>query len=247
MQPRAEFEYWVLKKAYPLSPGLLSEEVYKDKSKLTLLGDELTEKLRGKTVLDFGCGKGNEAIEMVRLGAARVIGVDIREHFLEDARKNAETAGVSDRCTFTTTVCEPVEMITSIDSFEHFAEPEKVLALMASLLAPGGEVLFSFGPTWYHPLGGHMFSVFPWAHVVMTEKALMLWRSEFKRDGATRFGEVEGGLNQMTIRRFERLVEGSAFRLENFECVPIGKLRPIHNRFTREFTTALVRGRMKIR
>jgi len=237
----------MLKRAYPRSPDLLTEEVYEGRSKLFLLGDELTKRLAGKTVADFGCGKGNEAIDMVRRGAKRVIGIDIREHFLDDARRSAEAAGVSDRCMFATTIREPVEIITSIDSFEHFAEPEKILGLMASLLGPAGEVFFSFGPTWYHPLGGHLFSMFPWAHLVMTEKALVRWRGDFRNDGARHFSEVEGGLNQMTIRRFERLVDGSPFQMESLECVPIGKLRPIHNGLTREFTTALVRGRMKKR
>ncbi len=244
MQTLADLQYWMLKKAYPRSPDLLTEQVYEGKSKLSLLGEELTKKLQGKTVIDFGCGKGNEAIEMVRRGAARVIGLDIREDHLEIARRSAEAAGVSDRCVFATSTTEPVEMITTIDAFEHFGEPEKILALMGSLLGPGGELIFSFGPTWYHPLGGHLFSVFPWAHVVCTEAALVRWRSDFRSDGATRFGEVTGGLNQMTIGRFERLVTGSGFRLESLECVPIGKLKPVHNRMTREFTTALVRGRM---
>ncbi len=35
---------------------------------------------------------------------------------------------------------------------------------------PHGAVYASFGPTWYHPLGGHLFSVFPWAHPIFSEK-----------------------------------------------------------------------------
>ena len=69
----------------------------------------------------------------------------------------------------------------------------------------------------------------------------MRWRSEFKTDGATRFHEVEGGLNRMTIRRFVRLVENSRLQFERLETVPIRGL----NRFTwvlpREMSTAIVR------
>ena len=111
-------------------------------------------------------------------------------------------------------------------------------------LQPGGEVLVSFGPTWYHPLGGHLFSVFPWAHLIFSEKALISWRSAFKTDGATRFSEVAGGLNQMTIAKFEALVATSPFKFAALEFVPIKKLRPIHNRLSREFTTAIVRCRL---
>jgi hypothetical protein len=83
--------------------------------------------------------------------------------------------------------------------------------------------------------------VFPWAHLIFTERSLIRWRSDFKTDGATRFHEVEGGLNQMTIRRFERLLAESAFRVVSFDTPPIKKLRPLHNRLTREFFSSYVR------
>ena len=115
---------------------------------------------------------------------------------------------------------------------------------MHSLLKPGGVVMVSFGPTWYHPLGGHLFSVFPWAHLVFSESALVRWRADLRSDKATRFCEVEGGLNQMTIARFERLVRGSRFKLETLQTVPIRALRRVHCHVTREFTTAVVRARL---
>lgn len=140
---------------------------------------------------------------------------------------------------------EAADSVISIDTFEHFADPAGALETIYRLLKPGGECLISFGPTWYHPLGGHLFSVFPWAHLILSEQALMLWRAAFKHDGATRFGEVEGGLNRMTIRRFERLVATSSFASTvGFETVPIRRLRLLHNRLTREFTTAIVRCRL---
>ena len=139
---------------------------------------------------------------------------------------------------------EPADLIVSLDSFEHFADPGDILSTMDALLKPGGEVIASFGPTWYHPLGGHLFSVFPWAHLIFSEQALIRWRSDFKTDGATKFGEVSGGLNQMTIRKFEKLIPASPFTISKLDLVPIRKLRPAHNRLTREFTTALVRCKM---
>ncbi len=131
-----------------------------------------------------------------------------------------------------------------MDAFEHFADPSGILNIMGALLRPAGEALVSFGPIWYHPLGGHLFSVFPWAHLVFSEKALIGWRSAFKSDGATRFSEVAGGLNQMTIAKFEKLVADSSLQFAELELVPIRKLRRFHNHLTREFTTAIVRCRL---
>ncbi|MEX2300165.1 MAG: class I SAM-dependent methyltransferase [Bryobacterales bacterium] len=235
-------QYRVLKTIAPGEPAHMTGEVYKDRSKLeVLLGKTLLDRLRNKVVLDFGCGSGECAVDLAQRGASKVVGLDIRASALEQARQLAQQQGCSDRCEFTTAATEPVDAVVSIDAFEHFANPAAMLSEMYRLLKPGGIVAISFGPTWYHPLGGHLFSIFPWAHLVFSEAALMRWRSDLRSDGARRFGEVEGGLNQMTIRRFERIVNGSQFRIELLEPVPIRKLRWMHNGMTREFTTAVVR------
>jgi SAM-dependent methyltransferase len=204
-------------------------------------GEQVWRQLAGKTVIDFGCGFGAEAIDMARHGARRVIGLDIRPAVLERARAAAARAGVADRCTFATSTDVRADVIASVDAFEHFDDPAAILGAMARLLAPGGWVLASFGPTWFHPHGGHGFSVFPWAHLLFSERALLRWRAGFKDDGATRFGEVAGGLNQMTIGRFRRLVWQSGFRFARFETIPIRAARPLCNRLTRELFTSLVR------
>ncbi len=162
---------------------------------------------------------------------------------VSDRAAAASDAGVSNRCTFALGTSEKADVVLSLDAFEHFADPGAVLHEMGQLVKPDGCVLVSFGPTWYHPYGGHLFSVFPWAHLVFTENALIRWRSHFRSDGATRFHEVEGGLNQMTIRRFRRLVNQSPFRFVSFETVPIRKLRTLATPVTREFFTSVVRCR----
>jgi hypothetical protein len=45
----------------------------------------------------------------------------------------------------------------------------------------------------------------------------------------------------MTVRHFESIVAESDFKFAEFEPIPIRKLKPIANRLTREFTTAIVR------
>ncbi|MFO0913619.1 MAG: class I SAM-dependent methyltransferase [Pirellulales bacterium] len=222
--------------------GYMDGSAYAHVSKLeTLLGPDIWDRIRGRSVIDFGCGAGGEAIEIAQHGAARVEGIDIQEKWLAVAREEAAKAGISDRCRFATAASEPADVVVAIDSFEHVDDLGGVLAYIAGMLKPDGYLLAAFGPTWYHPLGGHLFSVFPWAHLIFTERALLRWRADFKDDGATRFHEVAGGLNQMTIGRFERLVAASPLKFAEFEARPIQKLRPLANRLTREFTTAIVR------
>jgi len=239
------FQYRILKRIFPVAPDCCSGCVYAGKSKIAvLMGEEFFTKIAGKVIIDFGCGDGADAVEMARRGAKRVIGIDIREDILQGARQKAFSAGVQSTCLFVSSTKELADIVVSLDAFEHFADPAGILRIMNALLQPAGEVLVTFGPAWYHPLGGHLFSVFPWAHLIFSEKALIRWRSTFKTDGATRFSEVAGGLNQMTIAKFEELITGSPLRFASLELVPVKKLRRFHNRLTREFTTAIVRCRL---
>jgi SAM-dependent methyltransferase len=240
-----DLQYLILRKIAPAEPHTMDGSAYDGKSKIRVsLGDDLLTLVRDKTVIDFGCGDGVATLDLARHGAKRVIGLDIRIKALDEATKHAEAAGLGDCCEFSTSTDVQADVIVSLDAFEHFGDPAAILQIMHNLLKPGGCVMASFGPTWYHPLGGHLFSIFPWAHLLFSERALIRWRADMRADGATRFSEVDGGLNQMTIARFERLVSASQFRIESLETVPIRALKPVHCRMVREFTTAVVRAKL---
>lgn len=53
--------------------------------------------LRGKTIMDFGCGSGVLAIAALKLGAAYAIGVDNDGQALTASHDNAQRNGVADR------------------------------------------------------------------------------------------------------------------------------------------------------
>ena len=237
-------QYQLLKRIAPHDPAGASGSAYRGRSKLAvLLGEDALRAIAGRTVIDFGCGEGREALELAERGAL-VYGLDLQEDLLARARQHALDAGLTPRCRFGREPDVLADLIVALDSFEHFADPAAVLEHMHALLRPGGRVLTAFGPTWLHPLGGHLFSVFPWAHLLFSERALIRWRADLRSDGATCFGEVAGGLNQMTIARFEQLVRASPLRLVRLEAVPIRKLRWAHTRATREVTTAIVRAEL---
>jgi SAM-dependent methyltransferase len=217
----------------------LTGQAYEGRTKLDVLLGDLLDDIQGRLVIDLGCGDGHETIELARRGAARVIGVDINLECLERARRNTQDAGLSNLIEFSTDAGCPADIVVSLDSFEHFAEPEAMLEHIHGLLRPGGAVISSFGPTWYHPFGGHLFSVFPWAHLIFSETALCRWRADFKTDGARRFHEVAGGLNQMTIARFERIARSAGLRVVWRRLIPIRAARWLHCRLTREFLTTV--------
>ncbi|VEH65541.1 50S ribosomal protein L11 methyltransferase [Rodentibacter pneumotropicus] len=53
--------------------------------------------LKGKTVIDFGCGSGILAIAALKLGAKSAVGIDIDPQAILASRNNAEQNGVADR------------------------------------------------------------------------------------------------------------------------------------------------------
>jgi hypothetical protein len=81
----------------------------------------------------------------------------------------------------------------------------------------------------------------PWMHFIFKEDTIMAVRARYRQDGAKRFEEVEGGLNQMTVERFIRLAEDSKFRIEKLELKPIkGLVWLVQNHQTREYFTSVV-------
>ena len=237
-----EVGYRLLRQLVKISPGNEVTTAYDGLSKMEVFfGPNIWQDLADKTVLDFGCEAGIEAIDMAQHGVRRVIGLDIREEPLKAAREAAKKAGLEDACVFTTKTDEKVDVVVSLDAFEHFADPAAMLKVMRRLLKEDGYILTCFGPTWYHPLGGHGFSIFPWAHLLFTESVMMRWYREESGKPAYHFNEVSGGLNQLTVGAFEKIVAKSEFKFESMEPVPIRKLRFIANRVTREFTTAVVK------
>lgn len=56
--------------------------------------------IKGKTVLDVGCGSGRYSTVLAELGASRVVGVDFSEKMLKLAKDRAKRLGVADSCEF---------------------------------------------------------------------------------------------------------------------------------------------------
>jgi len=118
--PWTQAEYKLLRIIAPKEPTFMDGSAFAAKGKLrTLLGDSFLDEIRGKTVIDFGCGEGTESVEMASVGAQRVTGLDIQTALLERARERAKKAGVEERCAFVTATGEPSEVVTSITSMNR--------------------------------------------------------------------------------------------------------------------------------
>lgn len=181
----------------------------------------------GRRVLDYGCGMGYQAAALALAGSEYVLGVDSNRSVLDLAVRQAPQSMLEDQLVLREKVPSDLvgtfDVVVSQNSMEHFPDPVAALHEMRSALKPDGRLFITFGPPWFSPYGSHMGFVtnLPWVNVLFDERSIMSVRSRFRRDGATRFEEVEGGLNRMTVRRFERLVTRSGMRIDykNYHCV----------------------------
>lgn len=95
----------------------------------------------GDSVLDYGCGSGILAIAAARLGAGRVVGVDIDDNALTAAAANAASNGVTLQLLHPN---QPIGTQFDIVVANILANPLCVLApLLASLTRPGGRIALS--------------------------------------------------------------------------------------------------------
>jgi SAM-dependent methyltransferase len=69
------------------------------------LGEGILKEFRGKTVIDFGCGSGDEVPEIAQSGVGRVIGVDMRDDV--PARATQKISGMKNATVSTTIRTNP--------------------------------------------------------------------------------------------------------------------------------------------
>jgi SAM-dependent methyltransferase len=193
-------------------------DVHHALDELTHCFPDLTDRIRGRRVLDFGSGHGRQSVALACRGAAEVVGVEIDERGIDSGRMLAAAHGVADRTHFVREIAAAergrFDVCISLNSMEHFREPLRMLQLMRSSLQPDGVLLVTFAPPWYAPYGGHMTYItrVPWVHLIFPERTVMAIRSRYRSDGAKRYEDVTGGLNRMSLARFERLVREAGLR-----------------------------------
>lgn len=182
----------------------------------------------GKRVVDFGCGMGYQSIALAQKYNCSVVGIESNRRTLEKAIEHAKPYNIpQSTLSFVDKVSDSMlnrfDIVISQNSFEHFGNPSMILDQMQKLLNESGKLLVTFGPPWLAPYGSHMqfFCKVPWINVLFSEETVMKVRSRFRSDGATKYEDVESGLNKMTIAKFERIIMSSNLKIEfkSYKCI----------------------------
>ena len=105
--------------------------------------------VRGRQVLDVGCGGGILADSMARKGAT-VLGIDLADKALRVAQLHALEAGtqnveyrLSSAEALADAQPESFDVVTCMEMLEHVPEPASIVQACARLVKPGGWVFFS--------------------------------------------------------------------------------------------------------
>ena len=109
--------------------------------------DDLAD-IKGKSVLDVGCGGGLLCEALVHRGA-KVTGIDMGEAPLAVARLHQLESGIevsyeqSTAESFAEQHTEKFDVVTCLEMLEHVPDPAAVVSACAALCRPGGDLFFS--------------------------------------------------------------------------------------------------------
>ena len=216
--------------------------------------------LQGKNVLDVGCGLGGKELFYLLKGAKSVTGLDISQTNVQIAQSCfVERKPDSSRrpwLVVADAAAMPLadnsfDLAISTYTFEHLADPARVLEEIQRVIKPGGEVLISF-PPYFSPWGAHLtdWIHFPWCQVLFSEKALLnvaraIEETQHIHASLPDFARIDLAgavelphVNKLTVSGFERLLEASSLEVLSKTHRPVGAqkarlLRPVLSLATR--------------
>ena len=231
---------------------------------------EAPPSFEGKRVLEIGCGRGGRCFQILRLGAARVVGIDIHEPSIAIGHSCLGELTPEERNRFDLMACDidgltegDFDIVISEDAFEHIMDVDQALVGIHSKLAEGGKAFLGFGPLYFSPFGDHnwmrqilpfrQFFPWPWGHLLFSQKYIFRKLSE-KHDQqiSDTVNWPYQSLNKLTVDDFIDRFDASPLTQVSINLNPAasltGKLmkaasrvRPIRKYFTWGIYTVLGR------
>ena len=117
-----------------------------------------SEPIAGKSFLDVGCGTGRYSLEFARLGASRVVGLDIAEKMVESCRRRAAEQQAADRVSFIQSDLmnyipdSEFDIAIGIGLFDYIKNALPVIARMRKCVSDRAIMSFPRRWTWRAPV-----------------------------------------------------------------------------------------------
>ena len=140
LSPREGYDLWATTYSHESNP-------IKDLSNKFV--ESMLSDLKGKSVLDAGCGTGHFCMLAQKHQAKQIIGIDFSQVMIDQAKKNCPTAQFycSDLSTFNLSQ-EPVDVMICALVIGHIENISPVFTNFSSMLKPGGYLIL----TDFHPI-----------------------------------------------------------------------------------------------
>ncbi len=187
--------------------------------------------LQSADVVDIGCGAGQKTLVWAEHGARSVVGLDPDPARIAAAERLTQMRGMSAVVRYVVGTAEDAplpgasaDVVIATEVMEHLPDPAGFLRECERILRPGGRVLLNF-KTFYSPRGAHItdWVPIPWNHLLFRERTLV---GVLRRMAAVEpylsyhypslldeppptdlVALADGGLNRMTLRAFDRLLD----------------------------------------
>lgn len=139
--------------------------------------------IRGKDVVDFGCGAGDLSFIVAEHEPRSIHGIETDPEVLARARAAlaAWNHPARERISFMLGQTDRMPLpdrshdtLLAFDCLEHIMEPLPIMREWRRVLRPGGKILIWWSP-YKSPYGPHLEALvpIPWAHVIFGERAIL--------------------------------------------------------------------------
>jgi len=198
--------------------------------------------LRGKKVLDVGCGLSAPTVSLALKGTSYIVGTDVDFEVIERGRDFIQShypelsqglgfAVCGDKTLPFASNC--FDLVFMTDTFEHLMHPREVLSEIKRVLKVGGLACIDFAP-WGHPKGHHLGQLvpIPWAHFLFPERTLLkvaasvydspkfkpiFWHYDYhtgaKKPNRWAQASTLPDINKLSLRDFEKLLRESGMEI----------------------------------
>jgi ubiquinone/menaquinone biosynthesis C-methylase UbiE len=107
-----------------------------------------------KNILEVGCGNGLAALSLIKTNRA-IYAVDIVDLRTAQVKQSDVQFSIGDVCNRLPYQDDTFDLIFSINSFEHFEQPDAALKEFIRVIRPNGLLFLAFSPLYFSPWGLH--------------------------------------------------------------------------------------------